>query len=260
MGHSVTLVGNGKEALSALEAGSFDLVLMDVQMPEMDGLEATLALRRREEGTGHRTPVLALTAYAMKGDRDRCLAAGMDGYLSKPIQEKELADALRMLAPKDQSRQKVLVLGERDNGHSSQRGEEGSALNRDYLLRSIGGDEGALREIIWLFVGECPRSLVSIRDALTTRNAPALAIAAHSLKGMAGGLGAQRVFAAAAKLEAAGRLGDLAGVAELFSELEAQSQSLLTSLPELLRSSAGEERASPGGTGLVPLRSPETNR
>jgi CheY-like chemotaxis protein len=93
-GHRVVLAGNGLEALEALAKGSFDLVFMDVQMPEMDGFQATAAIREKEKGTDARLPVIALTAHAMKGDRERCLAAGMDGYLTKPIKPPELDDIL----------------------------------------------------------------------------------------------------------------------------------------------------------------------
>jgi len=93
-GHHVVVAGNGREALAALEKENFDLVLMDVQMPEMDGFEATAAIRDREKGTANRQPVVAMTAHAMKGDRERCLAAGMDGYLSKPIRPQELDNVL----------------------------------------------------------------------------------------------------------------------------------------------------------------------
>jgi CheY-like chemotaxis protein len=96
-GHQVVVVGNGKEALAALEEQSFDLVLMDVQMPEMGGFEATAAIREQERGTGRHQPILAMTAHAMKGDRERCLEAGMDGYVSKPIQPKELLQAINAL-------------------------------------------------------------------------------------------------------------------------------------------------------------------
>jgi two-component system sensor histidine kinase/response regulator len=95
-GHHVALVGNGRKALEALEKESYDLVLMDIQMPEMDGLEATEALRRSEQHTSKRQPVVALTAHAMKGDEERCLAAGMDGYLTKPIRPSELDAVLQI--------------------------------------------------------------------------------------------------------------------------------------------------------------------
>jgi CheY-like chemotaxis protein len=95
-GHQVVLAANGREALEAIEAHTFDLVLMDVQMPEVDGLEATAALRAKEAGQDTHLPVIALTAHAMKGDRERCLAAGMDAYLSKPIRHQELDDLLAL--------------------------------------------------------------------------------------------------------------------------------------------------------------------
>jgi CheY-like chemotaxis protein len=93
-GHSVVVAGNGKDALRTLEDQSFDLVLMDVQMPEMDGLEATAAIRAGEEGTGRRLPIIALTAQAFSEDRDRCFEAGMDAYLSKPVQAQQLLQAV----------------------------------------------------------------------------------------------------------------------------------------------------------------------
>jgi CheY-like chemotaxis protein len=93
-GHTVVVASNGKEALRAVEAGRFDAVLMDVQMPEMDGLEATAAIRAAEQGTDRRLPIVALTADAMTGDRERCLEAGMDGYVTKPVQSPQLLQAL----------------------------------------------------------------------------------------------------------------------------------------------------------------------
>jgi signal transduction histidine kinase/CheY-like chemotaxis protein len=98
-GHAVTVAGNGLEALAALERQPFDLILMYVQMPELDGLEAARRIRRQEQGTGRHTPILALTAYALQGDRERCLAAGMDGYLSKPILPQQLQEAIARLTP-----------------------------------------------------------------------------------------------------------------------------------------------------------------
>ncbi len=101
-GHHVTVVRNGREAVAASEAGSFDLILMDVQMPEMDGLEATAAIRQRERTTGVRTPIVAMTAHALKGDKERCLEAGMDSYVAKPIRAQELLNAIDVLFPADQ--------------------------------------------------------------------------------------------------------------------------------------------------------------
>ena len=94
MGHRVVVVTNGREALNALDGQAFELILMDLQMPEMDGLEATAAIRAQERGTSMHIPIVALTAHAMNSDRERCLASGMDAYLSKPIRQSELQDVL----------------------------------------------------------------------------------------------------------------------------------------------------------------------
>ena len=98
-GHSVAVAGNGREALDATEQRIFDVVLMDLEMPEMSGLEATAAIRRREQRTGTHIPIIAMTAHAMIGDRERCLAAGMDGYVSKPVRADELYAALENVTP-----------------------------------------------------------------------------------------------------------------------------------------------------------------
>jgi CheY-like chemotaxis protein len=98
-GHTVALAVNGKEALALLAAGQFDAVFMDVQMPEMDGLEATAAIRAGERGTGRHLPIIALTAHALPADRERCLASGMDAYLAKPVRGSDLADALALVVP-----------------------------------------------------------------------------------------------------------------------------------------------------------------
>jgi two-component system, sensor histidine kinase and response regulator len=97
-GHRVVVAGNGKEVLAAMEKESFDLILMDVQMPEMDGFEATTAIRKKEKTNGLHQIIVALTAHAMKGDQEKCLAAGMDGYLSKPIRPQELDEVLARYA------------------------------------------------------------------------------------------------------------------------------------------------------------------
>jgi CheY-like chemotaxis protein len=108
-GHKVVVAGNGLEALAALKKESFDLVFMDVQMPEMDGYEATAAIREAERDSGRHQPVIALTAHAMKGDREKCLAAGMDGYLSKPIKPQELDEVLEEYLRNQQARMNTPV-------------------------------------------------------------------------------------------------------------------------------------------------------
>ena len=113
-GHSTLAVGNGREAIEALARGDFDLVLMDVQMPEMDGFEATRAIREREHETGRHIPIVAMTAHAMKGDRERCLEAGMDDYLSKPVQKAELFRVLEAQRPARSAAEPAAALASSD--------------------------------------------------------------------------------------------------------------------------------------------------
>jgi PAS domain S-box-containing protein len=188
-GHSTAIARNGKEVLSALEREPFDLVLMDIEMPEMGGFEATARIRQREQGTGRHVPILALTAHAMKGDRERCLEGGMDGYLSKPIQARELYQAIDALLPEQAA---------------------AAILDRAAALEHVGGDPQLLRELTDVFLQDCPRLETEIRTALQNGDVAALQRGAHSLKGAASILGGQSVFEAALRLEKMGRMGDLA--------------------------------------------------
>src|SRR5262249_17994652 len=128
----------------------FDLVLMDVQMPEMDGFEATAAIREHERSTGAHLPIVAMTAYAMKGDRERCLDAGMDGYAAKPIQPQELWETIRSIAPAAAGPGRVA--------------EEPLRDQHDWapILARLGGDEALLRELAGLFLVECPKWMIEI--------------------------------------------------------------------------------------------------
>jgi CheY-like chemotaxis protein len=146
-GHEVVVAGNGREALAALERQAFDLVLMDVQMPEMDGLEATAAIRRREAETGRRLPILALTASALKGDRERFLQAGMDGYLSKPIRAEEFVQAIEaVVQPAEPAPQA---------GASQLAGVD---IDLGGALAGMGGDRRLLGELTSLFLEEYPQA------------------------------------------------------------------------------------------------------
>jgi signal transduction histidine kinase/CheY-like chemotaxis protein len=158
-GHAVVVAGNGKEALAALARQPFDLVLMDVQMPEMDGLEATAALRAREGPAGRRTPVIALTAHAMKGDRERCLAAGMDGYVSKPIQPAELRRAMADVLP-------AAADAAPEAPDEPAAVEAVPVLDRDGVLGRVSHNKRVLRQVAGLFEGECPKMLAAVRAAL----------------------------------------------------------------------------------------------
>ncbi len=221
-GHTAVLAVNGREALAALEKQTFDLVLMDVQMPEMDGFEATRVLRARERGTGRHVPVVAMTAYALNGDRDRCLAAGMDGYISKPIRQARLQETLSAVL---------------DGLTSEASGPEAAAVgvfDQGAALASVDGDENFLRELAACFLEDCPRLLEGIRGAMTGGDATRLARAAHALKGEVAHFGGKEVIDAARQLEELGRAEDLAAAAAACAAVEAQLDCLRRALTEFL--------------------------
>jgi CheY-like chemotaxis protein/HPt (histidine-containing phosphotransfer) domain-containing protein len=223
-GHTVVVAANGKEALAALEGEAFDLVLMDVQMPEMGGLEATARLRQRERecGDGRHVPVIALTAHAMKGDRERCLGAGMDGYLAKPIQARELLQALEGLAAGEAP--SVVV-------PAAPAGAE--VFDRESALSMTGGDVQLLGELVGLFRAECPGWLVQCREGIARRDAALLRRAAHTIKGTLATLGAREAFAVAQQLEAVGRGGDLAEAPATYAALERALERLRPALAQV---------------------------
>jgi CheY-like chemotaxis protein/HPt (histidine-containing phosphotransfer) domain-containing protein len=211
-GHHVVLACNGKEALAALEKGSFDLVLMDVQMPEMDGLEATTALREREQATGRHQPIVAMTALAMKGDRERCIAAGMDSYLSKPIRPQQLDAMLDSYLATERK--------ERPAPQPSVAAQD--CVREDELLERIDGDRVFLAELVELFRADYPEQIRKSREAVVNDDALALQRAVHGLKGALKNLAAPIAADLAAELEAMGKSGDIAFAASRMMELEAE--------------------------------------
>ena len=227
-GHQVTLAQNGKEALAELEDRSFDLVLMDVQMPEMDGLEATRALRLREQWTGMHQPVVAMTALAMKGDKERCLDAGMDGYLTKPIRPQEL-DA--MLDQYSVAAVPVAV-------EASACEVSSTTLNMEELMERIDGDLGFLGEVAEIFRGEYPAQMRMVLEAQVMGDAASVRRIGHSLKGALANLSATDAAKLAARVEQMGKSGDLTGLdrtlTALSKELERVDRTLETLCPELV--------------------------
>ena len=185
--HSVTVVLNGREALAALEKNHFDLVLMDMQMPEMDGFEATTILREREKSTGRHQPVIAMTALAMNGDRERCMAVGMDGYLSKPIRPQELDEVLdSFLAPKeDLSTEKDTVPAA--NG----------SVDVIQLLDRLDDDRSLLAELLEIFRREYPDLVQAAQRSIDVQRPADLERAGHTLKGALGNLSATKASALA---------------------------------------------------------------
>ena len=232
LGHHVTVVTNGREALSAVQAGKFDLVAMDVQMPEMDGLDATTAIRAWEKTEGTHTPIMAMTAHAMKGDRERCLAAGMDGYTSKPIRIRELEDAIaQLISPSKPAEATVL-----------EETQESGVIDHAALLAGVDGNRRLLRELVHLFLADCPQRLVEIKEAVRRGDAEALRIAAHTLKGSVGNFAAKNAFAAAQRLEIMGRDGDLHTAGEACATLESELALLREELGRLTRNSPIRKR------------------
>jgi CheY-like chemotaxis protein len=228
-GHQVVVVNNGLEALAALDQESFDLVLMDVQMPEMDGFEATAAIREKEKESGTHQQIIALTAHAMKGDRDRCLAAGMDGYLSKPIQAKELFETTENSGP-------TTTPGKTDAPYQD---ASMSVLDSAAALARVEGDKQLLAELTNLFLEEGPKLLAAVREAVSRQDAKALEDAAHALKGSVGNFSAPGAFQAALNLEIMGRERDLAGAQEAYQLLNDQIERLQTALQALIKEVVG---------------------
>ena len=154
LGHKVQVVNNGREALGRSQAEEFDLILMDVQMPEMDGLEATTAIRAAEASTGKHVPIVAMTAHAMKGDREKCLSAGMDGYLSKPIRIDELKQAMSE------------VKKTQNMGQSSEQNAFRAIGQLELLLDSVMGDRALLTEMAELWLADSAKQESQIRNGL----------------------------------------------------------------------------------------------
>jgi two-component system, sensor histidine kinase and response regulator len=216
-GHHVTLAENGRIALDLCDRGTFDLVLMDMQMPEMGGAEAIIGIRNRERTTGGHIPIVSLTAHALKGDRERCLEAGADGYVSKPIvpavlfAEIEAAVAGKPAPPADAQSMEAVAIS-------------------DTLLARAGGSHEVLREIIELFLEDSPKLLNDIRTALANDDAQAAYRAAHTLKGSAGNFDAHEAVAIAQRLEARAREGNLEAARAVFARLEVETNALLATL------------------------------
>jgi len=213
-GFTVVVAQNGREALAALEQESFDIVLMDVQMPEMDGFAAAAEIRRREEGTGRHIPIVALTAHALKGDLEACLAAGMDAYLSKPIHAQQLVEIIqRISSPTPLS--------------------AGQVFDRGELLARVEGDRALLAELVELFREDSPRMLSAIRGPLAANDARGLESAAHVLGDSVRSFGAGAAFELAAALEKMGGDATFGDAEARLAELEREMVRLHQGLAEL---------------------------
>jgi signal transduction histidine kinase/CheY-like chemotaxis protein len=246
-GHAVQPVNNGKEALEALACEYFDLVLMDVQMPEMDGLEATAAIRRNEEETGGHIPIIAMTAHAMKGDRERCLASGMDDYLAKPVEPKALDAILERwgAAQSSNDSHRLNQLSETNEVSLATTQEDAARMRLqtqlpvptdvfdfEALRARVENDLDLLAEMIDLYLSSSPLLLTELDSAVASSDRERVTRAAHTLKGVLGNMCANTCSEAALQLEMIGRTGDFARAGNLLITLKHELQHLQARLTE----------------------------
>jgi two-component system, sensor histidine kinase and response regulator len=222
-GHKVDLASNGKEALLALQKRTYDLVLMDVQMPEMDGLEATKLIREKESVSGHRQPIVAMTALVMKGDRERCMAAGMDGYLSKPIRSQEL----------DETLDGYLARFRKEIPRAETGNVPDASVRKEELMERIDGDLALLSELLELFRADYPLQIQNAREAVGKDDAAALQRVAHALQGALGNLAAPNASRFAGELLSMGKLGKAASAGTKVTELEEELVRVIGALEDL---------------------------
>ncbi len=240
-GHRVTVAENGREAVEAHLREKFDVVLMDVQMPEMDGFVATAAIRAREATTGSRLPIIALTAHAMRGDRERCLEKGMDFYLTKPIRAAELYETLEAAVPVLRSGEHATVASANDgrNGApSSETVAQQLAFDPAGVMEQVEGDHELLAQMLELFRGESPRMLAAIRSAIAAGDVDALARASHTMKGSVGNFGRTEAFLSARELERMGHEGVVVGANAQLDALEKHVARLESDLARFVASNA----------------------
>src|ERR1700733_3470148 len=223
MGHTPVLAQNGKDALAMASSDRFDVVFMDVQMPEMDGLAATAAIRKSEKHGNRHLPIFAMTAHAMKGDRERCIAAGMDGYIGKPVKFSDIEETLAGLKGVNVNPSPAPVRAEN--------------WSRNEALERIGGDQELLADLCKIFLEESPKLMAKLRQAIADGDYDGLMRAAHSLKGESSYLGAVGTSQAARELEDMGRDQDLSLADRTLAELERK----ISSLHDELKHSAGAQ-------------------
>ncbi|MFC1877678.1 response regulator, partial [Thermodesulfobacteriota bacterium] len=216
-GHTAIIVEDGRKAVTAISEDRYDLILMDVQMPEMDGFEATAGIRELEEKNGEHTPIIAMTAHAMKGDRERCLDAGMDDYVPKPISSEALLNAIKMLIPKrpELNKEESPVI---ENTQP--------VFDKDALLKAFDNDWDFLKEVLDMFIADYPEMLKNIHDAIQAGDAPALQRTAHALKGMLGNFQVETATKKAYTLEKMGAEENLEQAADICAQLSTELDSL----------------------------------
>ncbi|MGB0129779.1 MAG: response regulator, partial [Rhodocyclaceae bacterium] len=237
LGHTATVVNDGVEAVALVQQRRFDAILMDVQMPQMSGIDATRAIRAYEASRGIRTPIIAMTANAFAEDRERCIEAGMDDYLSKPVHRDLLATALARIS----GRSATAPAAANPSTPVDPAAQDVRQFEREATLKSLAGDAELLAELAAVFVTTCSDQLQTLRRAATLGDWPAVAQVAHSVKGGATVFGAKHCIEAAQQVERLARAGDpasdlavkkLAAVAsQLVDELRHEMESRVPETP-----------------------------
>ena len=230
-GHRVTLANNGQEAVEAAAKGGFDVILMDVQMPLMDGFEATAAIRSAEVATGRRVPIIALTAHAMMGYREQCIAGGMDDYVSKPIRHQELFHIIERLVPPVEPASSGAV-GAAGKPTPSPEGTaaEPPPFDAATALGRVDNDRDILRDLIDAYQQDAPKLIQELGQALAAQDAGQVKYHAHTLKGLVAIFAADRAQHLSAQLEQMGKVADLAGSSPIFTDLEREIARLTPAL------------------------------
>jgi CheY-like chemotaxis protein/HPt (histidine-containing phosphotransfer) domain-containing protein len=232
LGHAVTLANDGAEVLSILRESRFDAILMDVQMPNVSGLEATAAIRAREAADGGHLHIIAMTANAMQGDREACLAGGMDDYVSKPIQIGSLIDALNRIAGPAQLQSAATRASNR--AHAEPEAEPvAGAFSKEAALMKMGGDEELLKEVVVAFLDSFESTFGAVEAAVQAHDAQALRRAAHTLKGSVATFCTGPVYETALELEWCGRDDRLETVRQSYQKLHRELEQLLPELRAL---------------------------
>ena len=245
-GHRAKAVGDGRAALEEALEGDYDVVLMDIQMPIMDGLESAAALRREEKKRGTHLPLIAVTAHAMKGDRERCLAAGFDGYVVKPIEVDALFGEIERLVPSSQRLDlpsqppPIRALEASLAGRRSEPDLDPKLLDLGAAIKRAGDDVELARELASIFLDECPGWLRDLERALATGDLETATRAAHTIKGAVDHWGSQRAFDTALRLERFGREKKLEDARRLLPELRRQLDVFSPLLREFARKPASE--------------------
>ena len=216
-GYAADVAANGLEVLAALRTIRYDLVLMDVQMPEMDGLETARAIRDPATGLAHaQVPIIAMTAHALKGDRDLCLEAGMNDYVSKPVRPQELVAAI------DRQLRGRPGLA---SASTAEEPPERAIFSLEEVTERLGTDRTVLSQILTIFLGDLPEQMENLRRGFREKDARLVERQAHTLRGASGIIGAQALQAAAERVETAGRDKDLVLAESHFKAMQHESQS-----------------------------------